>query len=194
MSRFEESTRDEWWIDFIEGDLEPSLEEDLKLLLLSSDADRKRLAELQVFREQVRQSEDVYMPESGQFYENMHDKIMAAVEQTEMEPPVERMPISLEKFKKLRPYFGGGFLAMCLAVVMILGLQSNQDADFQLELADITAEKVDQKLLIAAHKHQAFEQVVGLEAESDFLSDAAAQHFDTLSDDQAKALMNRLLE
>ena len=76
----------------------------------------------------------------------------------------------------------------------MLGVQSNHQDGLELNLADITAEKVDQRLLIAAHSNQMYEQVVGLEAESDFLQDAASQRFNGLSDDQAKALMNRLLE
>ncbi|MCM2280556.1 MAG: hypothetical protein NDI61_01770 [Bdellovibrionaceae bacterium] len=71
---------DEWWIDLIEGETEPSLSEDLTLLLLNSPAGRERLRGLKELRQAIKDSDEVLLPEDGTYYRDMHSRIMAAID------------------------------------------------------------------------------------------------------------------
>lgn len=88
---------DELWVDLVEGEIEPSLREDLALLLLNSPAKRARLDEIRSLRAKVKASDEALMPEDGRFYQDMHDRIMAAVDGA---PAVRRArPASAAKYK-----------------------------------------------------------------------------------------------
>lgn len=80
MSKEANHTADEWWVDLVEGETDPSLREDLTLLLMNSPAGRDRLNTIKELRSLVKDSDDVSLPEDGRFYQNMHDRIMAAVD------------------------------------------------------------------------------------------------------------------
>jgi hypothetical protein len=71
--------RKEGWLEHLEKEVDPNLREDLELLLKNSNPDRKVYAGLKATRELVKRSDDVLLPESGLYYENLHDKIMASI-------------------------------------------------------------------------------------------------------------------
>ena len=70
-----------WWLEYLEGELEPSLNEDLKILLKNSPADRRCVSELEHARRMIKESDEETLPENGRYYEELHDRIMAAIEE-----------------------------------------------------------------------------------------------------------------
>ncbi len=197
MNRFDQETRDEWWIEFMEGEVSPSLERDLKFLLCHSQEDRQRLNEYKELRSEIEASDDSYLPENGYYYQNQHDSIMAAIENIEMDEP--RAPIHerpfISKFKKFRPLFGTGFTALAFVIVGVFALKSIelQKSEDQglIEFKELVQNEAEQKILLAAQESH---RSIGFESETDMLRELAAQKFGQLSDAQAKALMNQLLE
>ena len=77
-----------WWLDYLEGELvmgsNKSITEDMEALLKSSLNDRRTLKELERVRVLVKEADDVVLPEDLRVYDNLHDKIMMAVEETEV--------------------------------------------------------------------------------------------------------------
>ena len=69
---------DDWWLDLLEGELDPSFSQDLELLLQNSEVDREIYEALAVVRKLVESSEDTAMPEDGRYYDRLHEKIMTA--------------------------------------------------------------------------------------------------------------------
>ncbi len=98
---------DDWWIDLIEGESTPSMREDLTLLLMNSPAGRRRLDSIKDLRALVKGSDEVPMPEDGAFYQNMHDRIMAAVDgaaavrRAKPAAAAERKPLSAVSARQL---------------------------------------------------------------------------------------------
>jgi len=70
-----------WWLEYLEGELEPSLKEDLKILLKNSPADRNCLNQLERVKNLVKESDEEALPEDGRYYDDLHDRIMAAIEE-----------------------------------------------------------------------------------------------------------------
>ncbi len=69
----------EFLIEYMEGELEANLDDDLELLLMNSVADRRSLKSLESTKEILMAADDVYLPEDGHFYERMHASIMLAI-------------------------------------------------------------------------------------------------------------------
>ncbi len=68
---------EEWWLEFLEGETDPSLKADLEVLLKSSSADRALLERWKRAKAWVGSTDDIVLPEDGRVYDRMHAKIMA---------------------------------------------------------------------------------------------------------------------
>ena len=74
---------DDWWLEFLEGELDPSLELDMSQLLINSDADRQTLQSLAITREVVKLADDSLLPEDGHYYDRLHARIMSELRATQ---------------------------------------------------------------------------------------------------------------
>ena len=74
---------DQWWIDYMEGECEPGLQDGLELLLRRSDKEQKKLARYEGLRNLIKQADDVYLPESGNYYAEQRRNVMKAIMQSE---------------------------------------------------------------------------------------------------------------
>lgn len=89
-----------WWLEYLEGELEPNLKEDLKLLLKNSPADRRCASQLERARRLIKESDEEMLPEDGRYYDDLHDRIMAAIDEeawAEEEEKEEVKPIDEAK-------------------------------------------------------------------------------------------------
>lgn len=73
---------DDWWLEFLEGELEPGLEQDMAQLLTNSNADRQTLQSLAITREVIKLADESLLPEDGRYYDQLHARIMAEVRAT----------------------------------------------------------------------------------------------------------------
>jgi hypothetical protein len=83
---------DDWWLEFLEGELDPSLEQDMSQLMINSEPDRQTLQRLAITRELVKISDDSLLPEDGRYYDQLHARIMTevrAVEQTSVKESID---------------------------------------------------------------------------------------------------------
>ena len=70
---------EDWWLEYLEGELEASFAKDMALLLVNSAADKESLAGLRRTRELLKEAGDVALPEDGRIFENMQARIMNEV-------------------------------------------------------------------------------------------------------------------
>jgi hypothetical protein len=82
----DELQTDELYVDALEGELDKDLEKDLELWLARAsksgerNGDALELKKLGVLRKTLKDSDDVALPESGAYYENLESRIMGALD------------------------------------------------------------------------------------------------------------------
>ena len=111
------------WVDYLEDDLDPSLKQDMELLLKHSAQDRQILQSLKNVKEAVQSIDEAPLPEDGRYYKELHDRIMAEVSQAEIESPKK-----LRRFKFSRlpgDFMVVGFLVLTASVLSNWQSQSN---------------------------------------------------------------------
>lgn len=83
MKSNHEFESDQWWIDYMEGECQPGLHDGLELLLRRSGKEQKKLAEYEGLRNLIKKTDDVYLPESGNYYAEQRKNVMRAIMQAE---------------------------------------------------------------------------------------------------------------
>ncbi len=69
----------EFLVEYMEGELEANVDDDLELLFMNSINDRRLLKSLESTKEILKAADEVYLPEDGHFYTRMHQSIMRAI-------------------------------------------------------------------------------------------------------------------
>lgn len=69
------------WLEFLEGEMDPAMEQDLELLMANSPADREVVRQLAFVREVVKRSDDIALPEDGRYYDELQNKIMSRLDE-----------------------------------------------------------------------------------------------------------------
>ena len=80
-------SRESWWLDYVEGELDPATRAEMKALLKHSKADQAVVEALSSTKELLKEHEPpASEPADDLFFDALHDKIMAAVEETVVKP------------------------------------------------------------------------------------------------------------
>jgi hypothetical protein len=176
--------RDEWWIDLMERDMDDSLREDVTLLLTNSRGDRARMEELKSLRELIKDSDEVPLPEDGTVYEDLHDRIMAAVDGKRPRKSARSLPRVSPRQLGFPTVFGTSTLMFLLAGLAWLALSKQNpsplaDADVRLMTSVAAATVVPDEVLAPTDVNE-------------FFADAASRKLAQMGDSEAKALLERL--
>lgn len=78
-SSFDAVLTPKFLVEYLEGELDANLDDDLELLLMNSVADRRALKSLESTKEILKAADDIYLPEDGHYYDRMHASIMLAI-------------------------------------------------------------------------------------------------------------------
>ena len=76
---------DWWWIDYLENELELSLERDLEMLLQHSQEDRDSFENFRLLKQWVKESDPVAAWPLEERAERMRKNVMAAIADAEMD-------------------------------------------------------------------------------------------------------------
>lgn len=178
---------EERWIDYLEGDLEPSLAEDLERML-EGDSEVKALVEeyegIKAYMNKVDSSEDI--PTEDTYFANMHDKIMAEVNETKV------MPIPSSGFNKKHINYAMAAVFVCVfSVSAILSQMKSTGLDSNKQVA-----KVSFKQMLATAQVDDLsgvqDTVISHESEMDFMMNADLEAINNLSDEELESLMGQL--
>lgn len=79
-----------WWIDFLENEFEPTLEQDLELLLTHSQEDRDSFENFRLLKQWLRASDPVGAWPLEDRLERVRTNVMNAIAKVEIEPTVDQ--------------------------------------------------------------------------------------------------------
>lgn len=181
------SNEESIWLDYVEDLLEPSLKEDMDLLLEHSETDQQIVKGYERVRDLVKFSDEDSLPESGEYYANLQSKIMSSISETEPEPPPAK------ESKLVRYAVTGGFLAMALAILSYLPLlkSSQQEAGYSVAEVEVNAE--DWVLKASLESPEAYSQSA-LSTEGDFLAETVDAQLEGMSEKEAKKFLNEIFK
>jgi hypothetical protein len=184
-------------IEHLEDEMEPvTFDEDLELLLKNSEEDRALFESLKKTREVVKRSDDVALPESGQYYDTLHAKIMAAIEDEE----IAGRGIQTAK-RARRPFawpqvFGAVGMTMMLAIVALMSLKTSHTVSPAAnEVAAVSTQETFERRLAMVDPRagaQIAHELGSFESEEDFLTETAAARLKQISAGEARAMMEDL--
>jgi hypothetical protein len=206
--RAESLYKADWWVEHLEDEIEPNLAEDLELLLKNSKEDHKILASLKRTRQAVKASDDVAMPESGLYYNDLHNKIMAAIDFEEIpESRREKHEVSLHVKSRRAPSFAwnGAFgamgLTMMLALITWMGMRDMTPSASQSSPAIASIESSTDangangenlERTVATVSGSFSDDVNAFESEQEIVEEAAIQKLSQLSQEQVDELYRTL--
>lgn len=92
MSEDDDSNLDSewWWIDYLEDEMDPKLESDLRTLLQHSQEDRDSFERFRLLRAWLRDSDPIGEWPLDERIARLHGKVMSFIEQEVLVAPVER--------------------------------------------------------------------------------------------------------
>ena len=96
-SHWESIYREDWWVEFVEGEVEPNLRTDMQWALQNSARDLWQVESLRETRALVKEADDVAMPEDGRIDQRIHMAVMDtinAMEQPALKPEARRARFS----------------------------------------------------------------------------------------------------
>lgn len=204
----------EGWVERLEDEVATDHDADLDLLLKNSESDRALFESLKKTRMIVKKSDDVALPESGQYYDELHTKIMAAIDAdiAEAATPatighrIVDVPVQILKNSKRSfswpTVFGTVGMTMMLALISIMTFKSNPSMDSGASrtgaVAALETLEVDQRFerrlamvdprIGAAVAHE----LGSFESEEDFLTETAAARLKRVSAGEATAMLETL--
>jgi hypothetical protein len=187
---------DEGWLEHLEDELDPNLKEDLKLLLRNSNSDRLVLEELKSIRVLIKSSDEMNLPESGFYYEALHDKIMASIAEADDAKPVSRIFSIPARIRSMsRTTAGAAGLTLMMGLVAVFTIHGARDnmiptqahsvqsaADFERKLASFDP----------SEDESASDSMLSVESEGDFVVAAAVEKFKTMAPEQVDRMLKTL--
>ncbi len=198
----------EGWVEHLEDEMEPmTFDQDLDLLLKNSEEDRALFESLKKTREAVKRADDVALPESGHYYDNLHSKIMAAIEQEEIdgrgiERHARKVVAKSRRSFAWTQVMGAVGMTMMLALVALMSLKSGNVGTTNSQVASNTSaaqqepsdQNFERRLAMVDPRvgAQVAHEMGGYESEEDFLTETAAARLKQISAGEARALLYRL--
>ncbi len=205
------------WLEHMEQEMEPMCQsteaEDLERLLKNSPDDRFAYESLTRLRNQIRKSDDVLLPESGFYYDNLHSKIMASIDAEIASQRLSgrshqrvRSKFVLPQFLRTsQAAFGAAGMMMMVAIGLFIGVhqtpvtspaaQSASAADLAANHDQQVEEHFERKLAaVDTASSASFARDMGAyESEEDFLTEAAASRLKQVTKRQADAMIRSLM-
>lgn len=170
------------WVDYIEGELDPSTEEDLRKLLSGSHDDAREVESLANLKSSLKKS-DPALQNPVVFNETLYASIMNEVEGTKVQP---RWRLEI-----LKPQFVASIAATLAAV--LVGLSFTQQFQSQEQIAKHAAES-DWLMQASLHDPKALADTVNdYQSDKDFVLEALAHQMEGLSDDEVSERFEELI-
>lgn len=184
-------SRINWWLDYVEKELEPAMRAQMKAILKKSPQDQKIVEEIQSTKDLIK-AHDVAVAESAggaaedDFFAQIESKIMAQVEKTEIKKisakdrVLEKVVSKLTRHRKhlARSAMLAGIVTTAFLTYQFVATQSlNTRWDVTTEIAQHVQTEGDIASLMT------------YQSEHDFLVDVASQSLDHLTKEQFELLM-----
>lgn len=197
---------EEFWTDFVEGEIDDSLKEDVELLLKRDTAVATAYKSLV---EDIQKTKDIVesasvqdeLPQDDEYYKKLHSQIMAKVGQVEVlsfeEIEKEEHQVEENVFRLPSYLMMGGVAALFVAVLSVLLFQNTQNGNqgFKNVANQQEASEKDWLLRASADNPEVFaESILSVESQEDFVSKAAEKKVEQLSDEELKKIIDDIIE
>lgn len=171
--------RTAWWLDYVEGELDPSTRAEMKAILRHSKKDQEVVEALSETKQLLERNEEELPIMGEDFFDNLESKIMAQVEKTEIAPtPTFQLRAQHRYWMKVTGA-GAASLLMVFALFSYFSHKSlNTRWDVPTQMAQQGHENPDEMALVMTYQ-----------SEHDFFVDVASQSFDHLTKEQFESLM-----
>ncbi len=149
-----------------------------------------RARRLDKMRKGLKASDNTELPMNDDFFESLHDKIMAEVEKTEIAPG----PILMTPRRLLRSHWrgwlypAGGIVSVAFFAMLLMSPVSKVNQS--LQRAGLFSDGADRIAAEALRSPEDLSQtLISLQNESDFFMDVARESFENLSVDKLNKIM-----
>lgn len=175
----------------MEEELEPNLREDLELLLKNSSPDREIFDGLCRTRQLVKDSADVPLPESGLYYESLHDRIMAALDD---EPMIPKVSVGARRSKFAWPAFFGTLMMSAILGVMTWYSTGARDLQRRVAAEQAARQRIERAIASASPVTTAAlsGSVLSYQSEADLVADTVAARLRHLKGADMERLIQKL--
>lgn len=171
-------SREMWWLDYVEEELEPAVKAQMKALLKQSKKDQEVVAQLEATKDLIEMAEPAG-PHVGDDYLNaLHDKIMAQVEMTDVKPkPRLRMKPKHKKWAVV-----SSVTMMMSMASLLLGSYFVSTHELKIQKFDVAHQIVEEGL----ENPDLLSSVMSYQNPDDFFVDVAHLKFEDLNIQQKK--------
>jgi hypothetical protein len=171
-------SRENWWLDYAEGELDPATHAQMRALLRYSQVDQEIVESLTSTKELLKDHRPpASEPADELFFDRLHDKIMAAVEETSI-APAPRMGKKMAKRVALSSGGIGAFTALLLSAYFLSASPEQ-----------VAKNSTDQVLQAAVQNPAESLPVLAVQSQNDFFVDVASASFDDLNIKQLEGLI-----
>ncbi|MEN0057523.1 MAG: anti-sigma factor [Bdellovibrio sp.] len=148
------------------------------------------LDRMEKVRKGLKKRDTLAMPEGDEFFERLHDKIMAEVEKTEVAPA----PFLGKSRNLLRAHWRGWLYptsgVAALAVVSFLAVNQVSKVNQAMQRAGLASDGTERIVAEALLSPEAASQtLISMQSESDFFMDVASESFENLTVAKFKKIM-----
>lgn len=174
-------------IDFLEGELDPSLRDDYAKLLTHSKEDEKVLADLKRLRASIKHLDPCKNVQADQFNQTLYDNIMSEINGVRVQPKWQLSLLSTKTW--------GAAAASILLVIGFLGLYKTTLQEKTLQTADLSTDKIDWIVQESAKNPEVLAETVNsYKTDEDMAFDALAFKSEGMSDDELSDVMDDILK
>lgn len=171
--------RDSWWLDYIENELDPSTRAEMKSILRHSAVDQDLVKSLSDTKYLIKEHADKIPELSDDFFDQMHDKIMAQVEKTEIK---KSSRYRLRPVHKRLVKTASAGLVLAAAAFTGVRYLAHQEVESKWDISQQMAQHAFDDPDELAH-------MMTFQNEHDFLVDVATLSLDHLSKEQFESLL-----
>ena len=176
--------RNAWWLDYVEGELDPTTKVEMKSILRHSKKDQEIVTALSETKKILESSEEQLPEVSDDFLDSLHDKIMAGIEEVEI---AEAPKFQVRHYHRRWAAIGTAGALSVMALVAVISYFSHQSLnpkwDVPTQIAKQAQENPEELALFMTYQ-----------SENDFFVDVASQSFDHLTDRKLREQFEDLIK
>jgi hypothetical protein len=172
-------SRENWWLDFVEKDIDEATHSEMKMLLRHSPQDQELVKSISETKELVKEYSEPLPEIREKDLDLLHDKIMASLEETVMRP-TPRVRLRAHHHRLLKSMATG--LAVLMLMLSAGQLVSNKGLNTQTDVSEKMASA-------AQEKPEDLSVLMTYQTEHDFFVDVASQSLDHLTKEQFESFM-----
>ncbi len=172
-------SRENWWLDYVEKEIDEATQAEMKALLRHSAVDQELVKSISETKALLKDHSELLPKIEKEELDFLHDKIMSGIETAVMKPPA-RVRLQAHHRRWVRSAFSG--LAVLALMMSVGSWVSNKGRNTQWDVSQQMAAQAQQK-------PEDLSVLMTYQTEHDFFVDVASQSLDHLTKEQFESLL-----